>query len=711
MALRRTFATQKRNTKKDVWPIDSTACNVAENWRGWPEGKKFAFVLTHDVESLSGLEKCRAIMDIEREMGFRSCFNLIPEGSYEVPAELRAEMVSGRFEVGVHDLRHDGRLFANRTKFQENAARINNYLSHWNATGFRSGFMLRNLDWLHDLAIVYDCSTFDTDPFELQSDGAGTIFPFWISSPLGAAYNGNEAVTKKDVFFSAAKSRGGYVELPYTLSQDSTLFLVLREPSPAVWIRKLDWIADHGGMALINVHPDYICLDGEPLSPRTFPVAHYRKFLTYLIHRYKGTFWHSLPSEIATYATQYKPSRAARHKRVCMITHSSYESDNRVTRYAEALADRGDQVDVIALARSPKLARKEILRGVNLYRIQNRFGKRSHSKSAYFWPWLRFFLKSFWWVSIKHYKTNFDILHVHNMPDFLAFAAWYPKFTGAKIILDIHDIVPEFYSSKFGLKATSKTELLLKWIERISARFAHHVIVSNHLWFEKYAKRTSTENMCSVFINNVDTHIFRPRPRTRNDNKLIVLFPGGLQWHQGLDIAILAFGKIVQQLPNAEFQIYGDGNMKSALINLTHKLGLDENIHFFDPVRVTDIAQVIANSDIGLVPKRADSFGNEAYSTKIMEFMSTGIPVVVSRTKIDQYYFDDSVVRFFESGNITELVIAVIETLTSPERRERLITNAAVYSSRHSWEQRKSHYLKIVDDLIRYGKAKAQLAI
>ena len=151
--------------------------------------------------------------------------------------------------------------------------------------------------------------------------------------------------------------------------------------------------------------------------------------------------------------------------------------------------------------------------------------------------------------------------------------------------------------------------------------------------------------------------------------------------------------------------------MKSALINLTHKLGLDENIHFFDPVRVTDIAQVIANSDIGLVPKRADSFGNEAYSTKIMEFMSTGIPVVVSRTKIDQYYFDDSVVRFFESGNITELVIAVIETLTSPERRERLITNAAVYSSRHSWEQRKSHYLKIVDDLIRYGKAKAQLAI
>ena len=108
----------------------------------------------------------------------------------------------------------------------------------------------------------------------------------------------------------------------------------------------------------------------------------------------------------------------------------------------------------------------------------------------------------------------------------------------------------------------------------------------------------------------------------------------------------------------------------------------------------------MANSDLGVVPKRADSFGNEAYSTKIMEFMSLGVPVVVSRTKIDQYYFDDSVVRFFESGNPDALAEAMLDVLGDSSLRQRMVANASSYSNRHSWKQRKPDYLRIVDDLI-----------
>ena len=700
MALRRISASRIRTRTRDIWPIDPSAARTPENWPGWPEGKKFAFVLTHDVEGAAGLEKCRSVMAMEREMGFRSSFNLIPEGSYKVQSALRAEIEENGFEVGVHDLRHDGRLFSTRRGFANNALKINEYLRSWGAKGFRSGFMLRNLEWLHELDLSYDCSTFDTDPFELQSDGAGTIFPFWISAPSQTESAVDKHLVQKQLLPLCAQSRGGYIELPYTLAQDSTLFIVLRETNPAIWIQKLDWIAAHGGMALVNVHPDYLRLDGEEPSLRTFPVAYYRELLTYVTQRYQGAFWQPLPSELAAYAAQAKPCRRHPPRRVCMITHSSYESDNRVTRYAEALAERGDQVDVLALSRSPVLARTEQIRGVHLHRIQDRFGKREHSKAAYFWPWFRFLIKSFWWVTTHHARARFNILHVHNMPDFLVFAACYPKITGAKIILDIHDIVPEFYASKFGLKETSKTELLLKWIERRSARFAHHVIISNHLWLEKYAARTGSESKCSVFINNVDTRVFQPQTRVRNDGKLVILFPGGLQWHQGLDIALHAFTIIVRQFPNAEFLIYGEGNMKPALLALADQLGLLGSVRFHDPVRVTEIARIMSNADLGIVPKRADSFGNEAYSTKIMEFMSIGVPVVVSRTKIDQYYFDDSVVRFFDSGNADALAEAIIEVLTNSEQRMRLVKNATAYAAKHSWSLRKIDYLRIVDDLI-----------
>ena len=110
--------------------------------------------------------------------------------------------------------------------------------------------MLRNLDWLHDLDVQYDASTFDTDPFEPEPDGGHTIFPFWVPRSNGSSINDHHSTLNS---FSE-----GYVELPYTLPQDSTLFLVLRENTPEIWMRKLDWIAEHGGMALLDTHPDYM---------------------------------------------------------------------------------------------------------------------------------------------------------------------------------------------------------------------------------------------------------------------------------------------------------------------------------------------------------------------------------------------------------------------------------------------------------------------
>lgn len=281
LAVRRKHARDIIKQCTGVWPISESAGKPPQGWPGWPEGKQFAVVFTHDVESGVGLERVRNLAELEITFGFRSSFNFIPEGTYHDPVELRHWLASNGFEVGVHDLNHDGRLFGSREGFREKAKRINHYLDAWGAVGFRSGFMLRQLDWIHDLNVVYDASTFDTDPFEPQPDGLHTIFPFEVK--------GEES-----------DAGSGYVELPYTLPQDSTLFLVLGEETPEIWQRKLDWIATRGGLALVNIHPDYIDFAGRRTSS-SYPSSFLKEFLEYLLQMYKGKYWNPLAKELAVW--------------------------------------------------------------------------------------------------------------------------------------------------------------------------------------------------------------------------------------------------------------------------------------------------------------------------------------------------------------------------------------------------------------------------
>jgi peptidoglycan/xylan/chitin deacetylase (PgdA/CDA1 family) len=283
--IRRQVALYKRKKYSHIWPIDPKAGNVPEGWPGWPDGKKFALVLTHDVETQKGYARVKNLMDLEETIGFRSSFNFVAE-KYNVSELLRRELLKRGFEAGIHGLRHDGKLYLSEKVFNERATRINQYLHDWKAVGFRSPAMHHNLAWLHKLQIVYDASTFDTDPFEPQSDGVRTIFPFWV--------NGNSF-------------QNGYLELPYTLPQDFTLFVLLKEKNIKLWKRKLDWLADKGGMALLNTHPDYMSFDGEKLNIEEYPVELYKEFLYYLTEKFKGKYWHALPNEVTQFWSSKLP--------------------------------------------------------------------------------------------------------------------------------------------------------------------------------------------------------------------------------------------------------------------------------------------------------------------------------------------------------------------------------------------------------------------
>ncbi len=166
------------------------------------------------------------------------------------------------FEVGIHDLKHDGRLFLSRRDFSHKAARINRYLRDWNAAGFRSGFMLHKLDWLHELDIQYDASTFDTDPFEPQPEGRHTIFPFWVPAPVVRQSEANSNGTNQSAVLDLRQAPRRLRRAPIHASSGFHAFLIAEGADAGHLAAKIDWIARHGGMALVNVHPDYLCLDG-----------------------------------------------------------------------------------------------------------------------------------------------------------------------------------------------------------------------------------------------------------------------------------------------------------------------------------------------------------------------------------------------------------------------------------------------------------------
>ena len=314
IAIRRQLSKRKRPLYANVWPIDEQAGIPPVWWTGWPENKKFALVLTHDVEKPKGFDRCYKVSELEERYGFRSSFNFVAEG-YDVSSEVRRHLGKKGFEIGLHGIKHNRNLYASKRIFQKQVGIINHYLKEWGIVGFRTPCMYHNLAWINDLNLEYDCSTFDTDPFEPQPDGIETIFPLWIQ--------GNGAK--------------GYVELPYTVPQDFTLFIILKETSIDVWKHKIDWIAEHGGMVLVNTHPDYMNFSREKMTIEEYPARYYEEFLQYIKGKYDGQYWHVLPKEMARYwvgnfaeKEKEKVRRNINKIRVCMVAYSFYETDTRI---------------------------------------------------------------------------------------------------------------------------------------------------------------------------------------------------------------------------------------------------------------------------------------------------------------------------------------------------------------------------------------------
>ena len=390
---------------------------------------------------------------------------------------------------------------------------------------------------------------------------------------------------------------------------------------------------------------------------------------------------------------------SGRPLRVCHLAYTFYESDNRVLRYAAALVERGDDVEVLALRR-PDQEKVADVRGVRVFRIQRR-AKTERAPATYLVKILWFLLKSMVLLSLRHLRRPYDIVHVHNVPDFLVFAAWLPKLMGARVILDIHDLLPELYGGKFATESAATVFRGLLLAERLSCRFADHVFVANHLWHGRLIQRAVSAEQCTAILNYPDLRVFKPVPAERKprDGRFIILYPGSLSRHQGLDVAIEALALVSDRMPTADLHIYGEGPARSSLMQLVIDRGLGGRVVFFDPLPIDQIAAVMASASVGVEPKQGTGFGNEALSTKILEFMSCGVPVIASRTQVHASYFDETVLTFFAPGDTAGLARALVDVYDHYPERLAGVERARTFAAGYSWQRRVTDYYGVIESL------------
>jgi len=386
-----------------------------------------------------------------------------------------------------------------------------------------------------------------------------------------------------------------------------------------------------------------------------------------------------------------------------MLVFNRYATDPRVRRQAEALVNRGDAVDCICLP-SGQTGRASCLDGVRLFfapsKKYNGANLVSHMTAC-----VRFFCYAFLKLSILHLRRPYDIVQIHTMPDFLVFAALVPKLLGAKVILDVHDLAPEVYMAKFNADYRALAVRLLIWLERSSVAFADKAIAVHQPHLDVLVKHGNPRSRFAVVLNTPDDRIFaihtaRSRPSGALPRPFRLIYHGSIPRRSGLHVAVRAIARCKQQIPDIEFQIVGEGEDVPRLSELTRQLDLSDCVQFKKVVPVERLPPILKEATVAVIPYTADAFTHYVLPTKLLEYAALQIPVIVSRLRTIETYFDDGMVRYFEPGNEAQLARQILWLYQNPVAARRLAANAARFVEAHDWKRQRDIYFGLVDSLL-----------
>jgi glycosyltransferase involved in cell wall biosynthesis len=402
--------------------------------------------------------------------------------------------------------------------------------------------------------------------------------------------------------------------------------------------------------------------------------------------------------------TTAAPSGSALHgKRVAMVMFSSYPADPRPRRAADALLKEGMSIDLICLADEKAPGREKTSR-FDVLRVPIKHQRGGILSYAY--NYSAFIVVSAVVLALRAVRRRYDLVYVHNMPDILVLCSLVPRALGAKVVLDLHDPMPELLTTIFNLRESSLSVGIVKWLEKSSIACANAVVTVNIACKRIFASRSCRPEKISVVMNSPDGEIFpfrTPRPRRfiSDSKRFTIVYHGSLVERNGLDLAVGALARVRKTVPDAELRIYGRNTpFLERVMDQVRSQDLEGCVRYLGPKRLEDLVEAIEDCDVGVIPNRRNAFTDINTPTRIFEYLALGKPVIAPRTPGIQDYFDPQSLFFFESGNVEELAQAVEYVFFHPvEVVETVERGQQVYLGR-AWSQESQTLVNLVSELL-----------
>ena len=396
-------------------------------------------------------------------------------------------------------------------------------------------------------------------------------------------------------------------------------------------------------------------------------------------------------------------SVAGKPMRVCMVVHAYYEGDARVRRYGESLVAHGHQVEVLAL-RAPGLAKREKVAGVDVHRLP--LSRRRGGVLRYLFEYLWFTLLC--GLVLTKRARRYDVVHVHNMPDFLVFAALIPRLFGTKVIHDVHDLMPEVYASKFKTSLRHPGIWPLRVQEWLSHRFASGVVFATE-GFRKVGvgRRTTSEARSTSVMNAADRRVF---DRTKNpwkgpeDSKAFdMLYLGTVSHRHGVDQCVRVLPLLSERIPRARLLIHaklseGEGEPMRELKQLIKELGVEDRVEIKPPLALEKVPEAMSKASVGVFTPHLDVHIDMALSLKVPEFVAMGVPVVAVRTSIMEELFDSDQVMLFPDGDVEAFVDCLVRLHEDRDYAVAMTERADRFTIEHSWDREFDRYLTLLEN-------------
>jgi glycosyltransferase involved in cell wall biosynthesis len=387
--------------------------------------------------------------------------------------------------------------------------------------------------------------------------------------------------------------------------------------------------------------------------------------------------------------------------RVCVIRHGFFPLDTRVRREVGALAAAGHEVDVICVRRPGQRCRERLGR-VTVYRLPLP-SRRADGRLGYVLRDAAFGLAASLLAGALTWRRRWAVVQVNSMPDALVFAAAVPRLLGARVVLDLHECMPEFFSVKFGVSPRHPVVRLVIAVEQASIRFADRAITCTEQMRAAFIARGAPSEKLAVVLNSSDETVFdaaRHPPAARRPRQFTLICHGAIERSYGHDTLLQAAALVRDEIPGLRVEIYGDGTYRDELEQRAAELGLNGALWVSDGwAPIEQLVAAIAAADVGVVAMRRDAFRELTHCNKMFDFIAMRRPAIVSRTRAVEAYFGEDAFALFESGDELDLARAIRALYADPQLGSRLVARASEASAPYRWEHQRRVYERIIGEL------------